>query len=146
MEIRNITTKKIRLFKSNVALRYGAESWKISKTRSQKLYVFQMPVAVGCRILNIFWPNTISKIQLHIRTPTKPDPQEVKLRRWKWIGQALRMPTTSLPNVPPLHVLFSSLKRPHLTILFVFWQFNKLYHTRNLSGVHYHKTGHGVCS
>ena len=96
---RNVSTKtKIGLFKSNVlsTLLYGAESWKMTKTISHKLEVFQNRCL--CRILNIFWPNTISTAELH-RTTTKLITQEVQMRRWRWIGHVLRMAPTTLPRV-----------------------------------------------
>ena len=80
---RNISTKpKIRLFKSNVlsTLLYGAESWKMTKTINHKLEVFQNRCLR--RILNIFWPNTISNAELHRRTTTKLITHEVQMRRW----------------------------------------------------------------
>ena len=53
----NISQKtKIRFFKSNVlsTLLYGAESWKMTKTISHKLEVFQNKCLR--RILRIYWP------------------------------------------------------------------------------------------
>ena len=97
---RNVSTKtKIMLFKSNVlsTLLYGAESWKMTKTISHKLEVYQNRCLH--RILNIFWPNTISNTELRRRTTTKLITQEVQMRRWRWIGHVLRMPPTTLPRV-----------------------------------------------
>ena len=74
---RSISTNiKIRLFKSNVlsSLLYGTESWKMTKSISHKLEVFQNRCL--CRILNIFWPNTISNIELHRRTTTNILPKK----------------------------------------------------------------------
>ena len=96
----NVSTKtKIRLFKSNFlsTLPYGAESWKMTKTINHKLEVFQNRCL--CRILNIYWPNTMSNAELHRRTTTKLITQEVQMQRWRWIGQVLRMPPTTLPRV-----------------------------------------------
>ena len=64
----NISTEtKIRLFKSNVlsTLLYGAESWKMTKTISHKLEVFQNRCLR--RILRISWPNTISDFTKRIK-------------------------------------------------------------------------------
>ena len=95
----NFTKTKIRLFKNIVlnTLLYGAECWKMTKTISHKLDVFENRCLH--RILNIFWPNTISNVQLHIRTTTKPITLEVKTRSWKRIGHVLRMLTTSITRV-----------------------------------------------
>ena len=63
---RNIRLKtKLRIFKSNVisTLLYGSESWKVTKTISNKLDVFQNRCLR--RILQIYWPNTITNEELH---------------------------------------------------------------------------------
>ena len=61
---------KIRIFRSNAVsvLLYGCESWKVTTTISRMLEVFQN--RCRRRILNIFWPNTISNIELHRKTST----------------------------------------------------------------------------
>ena len=97
---KNISQKtKIRLFKSNVlsTLLYGAESWKMTKTISHKLEVFQNRCLR--RILRIYWPQTISNYELRRRTGTVPITQQVQKKRWKWIGHVLRMPPAALPRV-----------------------------------------------
>ena len=82
---------KIRLFKSNVLsiLLYGSKSWKMTKTINHRLEVFQNRRL--CKILKIFWPNTISSAELHRRTSTQPITLEIKRRRWQWIGHVLRI-------------------------------------------------------
>ncbi|KAL9960175.1 hypothetical protein ACROYT_G033591 [Oculina patagonica] len=97
---RNISLKtKIRFFKSNVlsTLLYDAESWKITKTISHKLDIFQN----WClrRILRIFWPNTISNYELRRITRRETITQQVQRRRWRWIGHVLRMMPKDLPRV-----------------------------------------------
>ena len=97
---KNISQKtKIRFFKSNVlsTLLYGAESWKMTKTISHKLEVFQNKCLR--RILRIYWPQTISNHELRRRTGTEPITQQVRRKRWKWIGHVLRMPSAALPRV-----------------------------------------------
>ena len=90
---------KFRFFKSNVlsTLLYGAESWKMTKTISHKLEVFQNKCPR--RILRIYWPQTISNYELRRRTGTEPITQQVRRKRWKWIGHVLRMPPAALPRV-----------------------------------------------
>ena len=68
---------KIRFFKSNVlsTLMYGAESWKMTKTISHKLEVFQNRCLR--RILRIYWPQPISNYELRRRTGTEPITQQV---------------------------------------------------------------------
>ncbi|XP_078355676.1 uncharacterized protein LOC144640384 [Oculina patagonica] len=97
---RNISQKtKIRFFKSNVlsTLLCGAESWKMTKTISHKLEVFQNRCLR--RFLRIFWPNTISNYELRRITRTETITQQVQRRRWRWIGHVLRMMPTDLPRV-----------------------------------------------
>ncbi|XP_048753924.1 uncharacterized protein LOC125665316 [Ostrea edulis] len=93
------TNTKIKIFKSNVlgVLLYGAESWKVTKSISNKLDVFQ----TRClrRILRIFWPNTISNDELYKRTNTTPLSQTIRKRKWLWIGHVCRMYPNSIPRV-----------------------------------------------
>jgi len=75
---------------------YGAESWKMTKTISHKLEVFQNKCLR--RILRIYWPQTISKYELRRRTGTEPITQQIRRKRRKWIGHVLRMPPAALPR------------------------------------------------
>ena len=90
---------KIRFFKSNVLSTplYSAESWKMTKTISHKLEVFQNRCLR--RILRIYWPQTILNYELRRRTGTEPITQQVRRKRWKWISHVLRMPPAALPRV-----------------------------------------------
>ena len=90
---------KLRLFKSNVltSLLYGAESWKMTGTIAKKLEVFQRKCLR--RIVRVFWPNTISNEDLYDMTATRPITEEIKRRRWRWIGHVLRLPPTAIARV-----------------------------------------------
>ena len=93
---KKISTKtKIKIFKSNVisTLLYGSESWKITKSISHKLEVFQNKCLR--RNLKIFWPYTITNSELHERMSAIPITQLVMQRRWWYIGHILRMPPTA---------------------------------------------------
>ena len=97
---RNISQKtKLRIFRSNVVstLLYGSESWKMTKTISHKLDVFQNRCLR--RILRIHWPNTITNEELHRRTRSEPITIQVQRRRWRWIGHVLRQQTTAISRV-----------------------------------------------
>ena len=97
---RNIRLKtKLRIFKSNVisTLLYGSESWKVTKTISNKLDAFQNRCLK--RILQIYWPNTITNEELHRRAEIEPISTQVKRRRWQWIGHVLRQQTTALTRI-----------------------------------------------
>ena len=87
----NISCKtKLRLFKSNVlsVLLYGSETWFLNKDLEYKLQVFVNKCL--CRILKIFWPNTITNLELWRRTDMKAIGNIIKKRRWKWLGHTLR--------------------------------------------------------
>ena len=51
------------------------------------------------RYLNIFWPNTISNIELHRKTSTSFIMTVIKRRRWTWIGHVIRMPSYAIPKI-----------------------------------------------
>ncbi|KAI0240028.1 hypothetical protein LSAT2_009267 [Lamellibrachia satsuma] len=86
---------KIRLFNSNVkmVLLYGAETWRITNTTINKVQTF----VNNClrRILQIHWPDTISNSELWEKTQQRPVEEEIRRRRWAWIGHSLRKPVTS---------------------------------------------------
>ena len=89
-------TTKVRLFNTNVksVLLYGAETWRTTKTTINKVQTF----INGClrRILHIRWPDTISNTNLWQRTCQLPAEEEIRKRRWGWIGHTLRKPATSV--------------------------------------------------
>ncbi len=89
----NIRTKtKIKIFNANVKsiLLYGCESWSLTKKLENKLQVF----VNNClrRILNIFWPQVISNVELWKQTNQSPVPAQIKNRKFKWLGHTLRRP------------------------------------------------------
>ncbi|VDP18616.1 unnamed protein product [Schistosoma margrebowiei] len=79
------TNIKVRIFNTNVKafLQYGAETWRTTTTTIKKVQVF----INSClrKILNIHWPDTISNSLLWF-----PAEEEIRKRRWKWIGHTLR--------------------------------------------------------
>ncbi|CAH8633484.1 unnamed protein product [Schistosoma curassoni] len=84
------TNIKVRIFNTNVkaVLLYGAETWRTTTTTIKKVQVF----INNClrKILNIHWPDTISNSLLWERTNQLPAEEEIRKRRWKWIGHTLR--------------------------------------------------------
>ncbi|VDP32253.1 unnamed protein product [Schistosoma margrebowiei] len=84
------TNIKVLIFntKFKAVLLYGAETWTATTTTIKKLQVF----INGClsMILNIHWPDTISKSSLWERTNQLPADEEMRERRWKWIEHTLR--------------------------------------------------------
>ena len=90
---------KLRFFKSNflTKLLYGCESWKTTKAICHKINTFQYRCLR--RILNIFWPNTISNAELRLKTGTNNISSEVTRRRWRWVGHVLRMEPSAIARV-----------------------------------------------
>ncbi|VDP37335.1 unnamed protein product [Schistosoma curassoni] len=84
------TNTKVRIFNTNVktVLLYGAETWRFMKAIIQNTLVF----INSClhKILRIRWPNTISNKQLWEKTNQIPSEEEIRKKRWKWIGHTLR--------------------------------------------------------
>ncbi|VDP60659.1 unnamed protein product [Schistosoma curassoni] len=85
------TNIKVRIFNTNVnaVLLYGAGIWRTTTTNTiKKVQVF----INGClrRTLNVHWPDTISDSLFCERTNQLPAEEEIRKRRWKWIGHTLR--------------------------------------------------------
>ena len=94
---REITTAtKIRIFNSNVkpVLLYGSETWRMTENTVSKLQTF----VNRClrRILQIYWPDTINNATLWESTGQLPVKEQIKKRKWTWIGHILRRPNTCL--------------------------------------------------
>ena len=81
---------KVQLFKTIVraVLMYGCEAWKLTKTEGKKLDAFQYKCMK--RILRIRWPRTISHQQIQETTGVNRTSDEIRRRRWNWIGHILR--------------------------------------------------------
>ncbi|VDP54312.1 unnamed protein product [Schistosoma curassoni] len=84
------TNIKVRVLNTNVntVLLYVTETWRTTKAIIQKIQVFTNSCL--CKILRIHWPNTISNNQLWERTNQIPVEEEIRKKRWKWIGHTLR--------------------------------------------------------
>ncbi|VDO69503.1 unnamed protein product [Schistosoma margrebowiei] len=67
---------------------FGAETWRTTTTTIKNVKV----LINSClqRICNIHWPDIISNSLLWERTYQLPAEEEIRKRRWKWIGHALR--------------------------------------------------------
>nr|KAG5690574.1 hypothetical protein BaRGS_009236 [Batillaria attramentaria] len=87
---------KIRIFNSNVksVLLYGSETWRTTKTNSHKLQTFINRCLRN--ILNIRYPLVITNQDLWERTRQIPIEQEIKKRKWGWIGHTLRKSTSNV--------------------------------------------------
>nr|KAG5687521.1 hypothetical protein BaRGS_027306 [Batillaria attramentaria] len=87
---------KIRIFNSNVksVLLYGSETWRTTKTSSHKLQTFINRCLRN--ILNIRYPLVITNQDLWEGTRQVPIEQEIKKRKWGWIGHTLRKSTSDV--------------------------------------------------
>lgn len=81
---------KLRIFRTNVksTLLYGCETWRSTSSSTHKLQTF---INKCLRmILRIFWPMTISNDELHRRCDETPIINQIRKRKWGWIGHILR--------------------------------------------------------
>ena len=87
---------KVRLFNSNVksVLLYGAETWRTTKASSMKKIQTFINQCLR-RILRIHWPETISTENLWARAQQTPVEEDIRRRRWRWLGHTLRKPPSS---------------------------------------------------
>lgn len=94
---KNISTNtKIRIFNSNVkqVMLYGSETWRTTKHTTHRLQTF----INSClrRILNIWWKDKVSNVDLWKRTNQDPIDVQIQRRKWSWIGHTLRKPATDI--------------------------------------------------
>lgn len=88
---KNIHLKtKLMIFNSNVksVLLYGSETWRQTKALQHKTQVFINKCLR--RLHNIHWPEIISNEELWRRSSEEPISQQIKRRKWRWVGHCLR--------------------------------------------------------
>ena len=87
---------KVRIFNTNVkaVLLYGSETWRVTHNITNKIQTFVNKCLR--HILNIRWPEKISNIDLWRRTNQNPIGQDIKKRKWGWIGHTLRKPADNV--------------------------------------------------
>ena len=91
LNIRSIgRNTKIKLFKilARPVLLYGCEAWKLIVAKVKKLDRFQFTCLK--RILRIWWPQPIRNDAISQVTGAKKISDEIRRRRWNWIGHVLR--------------------------------------------------------
>lgn len=90
------TSTKFKVFNSNVksVLLYGCETWNLSERETQNIQAF----VNRClrRILQIFWPATISNSDLWNRTCQTPVKLDIRSRKFKWLGHTMRKPANDI--------------------------------------------------
>ena len=86
---------KIRIFGTNVksVLLYGSETWRVTKTNTNKLQTFINKCLRN--VLQIRWPEMILNEELWERTGQEQIITEIKRRKWGWICHTLRKPATN---------------------------------------------------
>jgi hypothetical protein len=86
---------KLRIFNSNVksVLLYGCETWRMTKTTTQKIQTFFNTCLR--RIYNIHWPETIRNEDLWERAKQETVARQMLRRKWGWIGHTLGKPPSS---------------------------------------------------
>ncbi|VDO88983.1 unnamed protein product [Schistosoma margrebowiei] len=67
---------------------YGDETWRTTTNIIKNVQVFLN--GCRCEILNVHWPDTISNSLPWEKINQLPDEEEIRNRRWKWIGRSLR--------------------------------------------------------
>ena len=80
----------MRIFSSNVisVLLYGCSTWKMTEADEHKLDVFVHTCLR--RILKIYWPTRISNEEVQRIAGVQKVSQQVRLRRWRYLGHILR--------------------------------------------------------
>ena len=92
------TNIKLKIYKSNVrsVLLYAAETWRTNRKIESRLRGFEGRCLR--RILRIHWEQHITNKEISRRTGIDNIVDEVKRRRWRWLGHVLRMAKTRHPH------------------------------------------------
>jgi len=90
---------KLKIYNSNVklVLLYGSECWRVNQRDMERVEAFHNTCLR--RICNIFWPNVISNEALYERTGSHSIVEEIKKRRFRWLGHVFRMQQSQIPKV-----------------------------------------------
>ena len=83
---------KLRLFNSNVKafLLYGAETWRTTQMTLNKIQTFINKCLR--RTLHLKWTEKVPNTTLRKITKQLPIENDIKKRKWRWIGHTLRKP------------------------------------------------------
>ncbi|GFR94430.1 hypothetical protein ElyMa_000918600 [Elysia marginata] len=81
-----ISHSKSKVMKINTK---SNKTWRTNQRIESKLRGFEGQC--GRRILGIQWEHRVTKKEISERTGIRPIVEEVKKRRWKWLGHVLRM-------------------------------------------------------
>ena len=86
----------MKIFNSNVkaVLLYASESWTVTQRTIDRVQVFINKCLR--RILNIQWPDRITNQELWKKTNEEPVLDQLRRRKWNWIGHTLRRSDNSI--------------------------------------------------
>ena len=95
------TNTKLRIFNSTVkaVLLYGSETWRSTQKTLKSIQTFINKCLR--RILHLKWTDKISNITLWKMTKQLPIENEIKKRKWRWIGHTPRKPPETITWNPP---------------------------------------------
>ena len=87
---------KVRIFNTNIktVLLYGAETRRTTVITTKRIQT--VVNSYLRRILDIWWHEIISNERSRQRTCQIPVEQEIRQKRWRWIGHTLRKPVDSI--------------------------------------------------
>ena len=90
------TNSKLRIFNPNVkaVLLYGSETWRSTQKTLKRIQTFINKCLR--RILHLKWTDKISNTTLWKMTKQLPIENEIKKRKWRWIGHTLRKPPNTI--------------------------------------------------
>jgi hypothetical protein len=96
---RNLNTSKevkLRIFNTNVkaVLLYACETWKSTNQITRRLQIFVNKCLR--RIMKIKWTDKITNEELWRITHQKSIDNQLKIRKWNWIGHTLRKETGAI--------------------------------------------------
>ena len=87
---------KLRIYNSNVksVLLYGCGTWRVLKASVAKIQVF----VNRClrQILGVRWYDRLTNEELWRSTSQEPIEQQIKRRKWRWLGHTLRKPADNV--------------------------------------------------
>ncbi|XP_060570017.1 uncharacterized protein LOC132728386 [Ruditapes philippinarum] len=92
------TKTKLKIYTSNVrsVLLYASETWRTNTKVESRLRGFESRCLR--RILKIRWQQHVTNVEVNRRSGITNIVQEVKSRRWRWLGHVLRMNTQRHPH------------------------------------------------
>ena len=105
------TEVKCRLFEAYITsiFLYNCEIWTLTKELENEIDVFQR--CLLRKILNIYYPKTITNNYLYEKTKLKPWSSSVRFKRLKWLGHVFRLPRDS-PAPIALKEAIRKVKKP----------------------------------